>query len=121
MYAYCTRLRTRRETTARGRAGIARRATMRGTAGVVAQSSSFGRTNEGFRNWVRFLPETIGVFVVAGNADLLIHVAVSGNDRLYAFVIDRLTERDEGADVQTSIVYEHLRSHVIEPMMSLRL
>lgn len=77
------------------------------------------RTNiEGFRNWVRSLPETIGVFVVAGNADFLIHVAVSDNDRLYAFVIDRLTERVEVADVQTSIVYEHLRSHIIEPMES---
>jgi hypothetical protein len=31
-------------------------------------------------------------------------------------VIDRLTERPEVADVNTSVVYEHLRNHVIEPL-----
>jgi hypothetical protein len=31
-------------------------------------------------------------------------------------VIDRLTERPEVADVNTSVVYEHLSSHVVEPL-----
>lgn len=35
---------------------------------------------------------------------------------LYAFVIDRLTERPEIADVNTSVVYEHLRNFVIQPL-----
>ncbi|GAA4573141.1 Lrp/AsnC family transcriptional regulator [Planotetraspora kaengkrachanensis] len=73
------------------------------------------RAIEAFRNWVRGLPETIGVFVVSGTEDFLIHVAVPGNDSLYAFVIDRLTERPEVADVRTSIVYEHLRVPVVAP------
>jgi hypothetical protein len=34
---------------------------------------------------------------------------------VYAFVIDRLTERREVADVQTTMAYEHVRSRVIEP------
>ena len=50
----------------------------------------------------------LGVFVTSGSEDFLIHVAVADNDRLYAFVIDRLTERPEVADVRTSIVYEHI-------------
>lgn len=71
---------------------------------------------EGFRTWAAALPEVIGVFVTSGSEDFLLHVAVAGNDRLYAFVIDRLTERPEVADVRTSIVYEHLRSGVVEPV-----
>jgi hypothetical protein len=35
-------------------------------------------------------------------------------DALYAFVIDRLTERAEVADVNTSIVYAHIRRPVLE-------
>ncbi|MFL6145392.1 MAG: Lrp/AsnC family transcriptional regulator [Labedaea sp.] len=71
---------------------------------------------EAFRDWVRRLPETIGVFVVTGNEDFLIHIAVADTDGLYSFVIDRLTQRREVADVRTSVVYEHLRAAVIEPL-----
>jgi DNA-binding Lrp family transcriptional regulator len=66
------------------------------------------RNIEGFRNWIARLPETIGVFVVSGAEDFLVHIAVRDNQDLYAFVIDRLTERPEVADVRTSVVYEHL-------------
>ena len=61
------------------------------------------------------LPETIGVFVVSGDEDFLIHVAVADNQDLYAFVIDRLTQRPEVADVRTSVVYEHLRNPRVAP------
>ena len=74
------------------------------------------RTNiERFRDWVGGLPETLGVFVVSGHEDFLIHVAVAGNQDLYAFVIDRLTQRPEVADVRTSVVYEHIRNQRISP------
>ncbi|MGD8195762.1 Lrp/AsnC family transcriptional regulator [Herbiconiux sp. P18] len=71
---------------------------------------------EGFRSWVSGLPETIGVFVTSGTEDFLVHVAVPDNEALYAFVIDRLTERPEVADVRTSVVYEHVQSAVIAPL-----
>jgi DNA-binding Lrp family transcriptional regulator len=67
------------------------------------------RAIEAFRDWVQGLPETIGLFVVSGAEDFLVHVAVADNQALYAFVIDRLTQRPEVADVRTSVVYEHLR------------
>jgi DNA-binding Lrp family transcriptional regulator len=73
------------------------------------------RNIEGFRNWVSALPDTLGVFVTSGTEDFLIHVAVPDNESLYAFVIDRLTERPEVADVRTSVVYEHLRNPGIRP------
>jgi DNA-binding Lrp family transcriptional regulator len=71
---------------------------------------------EAFRNWTSTLPEIVGVFVVSGAADFLLHVAVPDTDALYAFVIDRLTERPEVADVNTSVVYEHIRRTVLEPL-----
>jgi len=55
-------------------------------------------------------------FVVSGAQDFLLHVGVKGTDALYAFVIDRLTERAEVADVNTSVVYEHIRRAVLEPL-----
>ncbi len=71
------------------------------------------RNIEGFRDWVSALPQTIGVFVVSGNEDFLVHVAVQDNDHLYGFVIDRLTERPEVADVRTSVVYQHIRNQAV--------
>jgi DNA-binding Lrp family transcriptional regulator len=69
---------------------------------------------EAFRDWAVSLPETLGVFVT-GVEDFLLHVAVADNEGLYAFVIDRLTQRPEVADVRTSVVYEHIRNPRIEP------
>jgi DNA-binding Lrp family transcriptional regulator len=73
------------------------------------------RNIDAFRNWITTLPETIGVFVVSGSEDFLVHVAVRDNQDLYAFVIDQITVRAEVADVRTSVVYEHLHSTKIEP------
>lgn len=51
---------------------------------------------------------------MSGDADFLIHVAVPDIQQLYGFVIDRLTERAELAEVKTSVVYDHLRKNTIE-------
>ncbi len=64
---------------------------------------------EDFRDWASSLPEVIGVFVVSGASEFLLHVAVADTDALYAFLIDRLTGRAAVADVNTSVVYEHIR------------
>jgi DNA-binding Lrp family transcriptional regulator len=73
---------------------------------------------EGFRTWAAGLPEVMSVFVVSGDSDFLLHVGVPDTDALYGFVIDRLTQRPEVADVNTSVVYEHLRRPVLEPLTS---
>jgi DNA-binding Lrp family transcriptional regulator len=70
---------------------------------------------EAFRDWAAGLPETLGVFVVTGLEDFLLQVAVTDNEGLYAFVIARLTQRPEVADVRTSVVYEHIRNPHIQP------
>jgi DNA-binding Lrp family transcriptional regulator len=74
------------------------------------------RNIEGFRDWARDLPELTGVFVVSGASDFLLHAAVPNTDALYAFVIDRLTDRPEVADVNTTVVYEHIRRPVLEAL-----
>ncbi|WP_461002362.1 Lrp/AsnC family transcriptional regulator [Streptomonospora sediminis] len=74
------------------------------------------RNIEAFREWAARLPETVGLFVTSGSQDFLVHVAVPDTDGLYAFVIDRLTERPEVADVETSVVYEHVRAPAVEPV-----
>jgi DNA-binding Lrp family transcriptional regulator len=71
---------------------------------------------DSFRNWLAGLPEIIGVFVVSGSNDFLLHLGVPDTDALYGFVIDRLTLRAEVADVNTSVVYEHIRRPVLEPL-----
>jgi DNA-binding Lrp family transcriptional regulator len=67
---------------------------------------------------VGLLADGRDVFVVSRGDDFLLHVAVPDTDALYAFVIDRLTERREVADVRTSVVYEHIRRPVLEPLGS---
>ena len=73
------------------------------------------RNIEAFREWVSALPDTLGLYVTTGTDDFIVHVAVPDNASLYEFVIDRLTERPEVADVRTSIVYEHIRNQRIRP------
>ncbi|WP_250027794.1 Lrp/AsnC family transcriptional regulator [Paractinoplanes maris] len=73
------------------------------------------RNIEAFREWVSTLPDTLGLYVTTGTDDFIVHVAVPDNDSLYEFVIDRLTQRPEVADVRTSIVYEHIRNNGIRP------
>ncbi|GAA2641011.1 Lrp/AsnC family transcriptional regulator [Paractinoplanes durhamensis] len=74
------------------------------------------RNIEAFREWVSMLPDTLGLYVTTGTDDFIVHVAVPDNASLYEFVIDRLTQRPEVADVRTSIVYEHIRNHRIGPV-----
>lgn len=71
---------------------------------------------ESFRTWLAALPDTLGVYVTTGTEDFILHVAVPDNAALYAFVIDKLTERPEVADVRTSIVFEHIANTDIAPV-----
>lgn len=69
-----------------------------------------------FKNFVMRMPEVIAVFVLTGADDFLLHVAVRDIDHLNAVVLDKLTERQELADVRTSVIYGHFRKKVIEPL-----
>ncbi|MFF1594068.1 Lrp/AsnC ligand binding domain-containing protein, partial [Streptomyces sp. NPDC058286] len=71
---------------------------------------------EQFKAFVARMPEVIAVFVLTGTDDFLLHVAVRDTDQLHSVVLDKLTERQELADVRTSVIYGHLRKNIIEPM-----
>jgi DNA-binding Lrp family transcriptional regulator len=69
-----------------------------------------------FVEYVLALPETLGLFNLAGPDDYLLHVAVADTAQLRTFVLDRLGNRGEIAHLQTSLVYEHRTKPVVQPI-----
>ena len=68
---------------------------------------------EAFREHVRGLRETVGVYHVAGQADFLVHVAVRDADHLRDLALDAFTTREEVSRLNTSLIYDHLRQPVL--------
>lgn len=71
---------------------------------------------ETFKSYVIALPEVLDVFVVAGGDDFLVHVAVPSVDALHAFLMDKLTGRREIVGFRSSVVYQHARNRVLDPL-----
>lgn len=71
---------------------------------------------DSFQDFAHVLPEVLSVFVLAGNDDFLLHVAVQDLDRLHAFLIDRLSKRKEVAGFRTSVLYRHTRATTISAL-----
>lgn len=70
---------------------------------------------EAFQTFLEAMPEVVSIFVLTGNDDFLVHVAVRDTDHLHAVVLEKLAKRPELADVRTSVVYGHMRKKVIDP------
>ncbi len=49
----------------------------------------------GFEAYLAELPEAVSVFVVSGDDDFVVHVAVPDIERLHAFLMDRFSARRE--------------------------
>jgi DNA-binding Lrp family transcriptional regulator len=71
---------------------------------------------EGFEAYVSALPEVLSVFVVAGGDDFLVHVAVPSVDSLHALLMDKFTKRREIVGFRSSIIYQHARNQVVQPI-----
>jgi len=71
---------------------------------------------EGFKAYAMTLPEVLSVLVVAGGDDFLVHVAVPSVDSLHAFLMDKLSGRREITGFRSSVLYQHTRKPVIEPL-----
>jgi len=71
---------------------------------------------EGFKTYVTGLPEVLSVFVVAGGDDFLIHVAVPSVDSLHSFLMDKFSKRREIIGFRSSVIYQHARNRVVEPL-----
>lgn len=70
---------------------------------------------EAFQAFLEAMPEVVSLFVLTGDDDFLVHVAVRDTNHLHAVVLDKLTKRPELADVRTSVVFGHLRKKVVDP------
>jgi DNA-binding Lrp family transcriptional regulator len=71
---------------------------------------------EGFKTYAIGLPETITTYVVAGGDDVLVHVAVPDVDALHALLMDRFSPRREVISFRSSIIYQHARKQVLDPL-----
>lgn len=58
---------------------------------------------------LRELPETLNVFVVGGEHDLLLHVACASTGELRDFVAGHLGSNQSFVNTQTTLVFEHLQ------------
>jgi DNA-binding Lrp family transcriptional regulator len=71
---------------------------------------------EGFKSYALDLPEVVSVFVLTGGDDFMVQVSVPSVDALHAFVMDKFSGRREIVGFRSSVIYEHTRKQVIEPL-----
>ncbi|MGM1061517.1 Lrp/AsnC family transcriptional regulator [Saccharothrix sp. Mg75] len=71
---------------------------------------------EPFMEYVLSLPEVLALSHVAGPEDFLVHVAVADTAHLQRLVLDRFTTRREVSEVQTNLLFEHVRKHTVPPV-----
>lgn len=69
---------------------------------------------DAFRDFASQQPEVLSVFVVSGDDDFLVHVAVQDLDQLYAFLTDRLSKREEIVGLRTSVIFQEVRNPIVE-------
>ncbi|WP_108652773.1 Lrp/AsnC family transcriptional regulator [Dongshaea marina] len=73
---------------------------------------------DNFTDAVVGLPEVINLYQIGGQRDILVHICVSDTDHLRNFVFDQFSTRDEVADIETSLVFEHLHSRTLPCFVS---
>ena len=60
-----------------------------------------------FRQHALSLPETIGLYHVAGQHDFIVHVGVRDANHLRDVAMDAFTSRREVARIETHLIFEH--------------
>lgn len=67
-----------------------------------------------FTNHVMGLKEVRDVYHVAGENDFLIHVAVRDSEHLRRVVLEGITAQEEVEHVETNLIFDHRRDHILE-------
>jgi DNA-binding Lrp family transcriptional regulator len=67
---------------------------------------------EGFGEQISQAPWVLSVYHLAGRQDFAVHVVARDTDQLREQVMT-ITARDEVRGVETSLIFEHRRSHVM--------
>ena len=70
----------------------------------------------GFLDHIWNLPETIGIDLISGTEDAVIHLAVADADALQDVVINRISGFPGVFDERTSLLFTHRRRQIIEPL-----
>ncbi|MER6010520.1 Lrp/AsnC family transcriptional regulator [Streptomyces bluensis] len=69
----------------------------------------------GFEAYLAQLPEVVSVFVVSGDDDVVVHVAVPDIEQLHAFLMDRVSARREVVSFRSSVIYQQTSTRVLAP------
>ena len=69
-----------------------------------------------FSDHVWNLPETIGLDLITGQEDLIIHLAVADAQSLQRIILNEISSFPGVFDERTSLLFEHRRKAVIEPI-----
>ena len=65
------------------------------------------RQVKAFRQHALSLPETVGLYHVAGQHDFIVHVGVRDSNHLRDLAMDAFTSRPEVARIETHLIFEH--------------
>ena len=63
------------------------------------------------------IKEVVNVYLLAGANDFLVHVAVRDVQHLRSVVVDTFTSRYEVAHIETSLIFEYIKSPVLPNYM----
>jgi DNA-binding Lrp family transcriptional regulator len=80
--------------------------------GVKLQRHSLAAVRS-VRDHLLSLPELVAMYHLGGTSDFLVHVAVRDVSHLRDFIVNALTTRPEVAHVETSLIFEHVRSRAL--------
>jgi DNA-binding Lrp family transcriptional regulator len=84
---------------------------------VSVQLSRHGRPfYEALKKDVARWPEVLAQYVVSGEHDVVLHVAVQNSERLHSFLVDRLATRPEVARFQTQLIFQSAKVDVISQL-----
>jgi len=62
------------------------------------------------------LPETLGVFLVSGTDDILVHLGVRDTAGLRRLVLEQIAGLEGVVDETTSLIFEYRRKKVVDPI-----
>ena len=68
---------------------------------------------QGFQAVALSLPQVRAVYVLTGNDDFLIHVAVPGLPALHGLLMDHFSKRREVIGFRTSVIYDYARQPLL--------
>lgn len=70
----------------------------------------------GFLDHMWTLPETIGVHLITGIEDAVIHLALADAEALQSVILNQISSFPGVFDERTSLLFEHRRKRVVDPI-----